>query len=149
MSQNLKVAWDSRSCLYLTMLFWPNRHGGCCTTQIPCFSKCLSPSSFQSVLKGREVIRRGAKWRVGNGESIKLWRDKWLPFLQSPSLQCPLTAKLQNAKVSFLINPSTRQWNTQLLPTLFSQMESDQITKIPLTCTISEDSIFWPYVQSG
>ena len=77
---------------------------------------------------------------MGNGESIKLWGDKWLPSLQSPSLQCPLTAELQNAKVSFLINPSTRQWNTQLLPTLFSQMESDQIAKIPLTRTVSEDS---------
>ena len=78
-----------------------------------------------------------------------LWGDKWLPSLQSPSLQCPLTTELQNAKVSFLINPSTRQWNTQLLPTLFSQMESDQIAKIPLTRTVSEDSIFWPHVQSG
>nr|POF23123.1 hypothetical protein CFP56_77193 [Quercus suber] len=28
-------------------------------------------------------------------------------------------------------------------------MESNQIVKIPLTRTISEDSLFWPYVQSG
>ena len=32
------------------MLFWPNKRGGCCTTQIICFTKCLSPSSFQTVL---------------------------------------------------------------------------------------------------
>ena len=42
---------------------------------------------------------------MGNGESIKLWGDKWLPSLQSPSLQSPLTAKLQNVTVSSLVNP--------------------------------------------
>ena len=29
--------------------------------------------SWKSILKGRSVIERGAKWRVGNGESIKIW----------------------------------------------------------------------------
>ena len=81
---------------------------------------------------GGEVIRRGAKWRVGNGESIKLWGDKWMPSLQNPSLQSPLTAKLQNATVSHLINPTTRQWDLQLLPNLFTQLEADLITQIPL-----------------
>ena len=76
--------------------------------------------AWRSILKGREVIRRGAKWRVGNGESIKLWGDKWLPLLQSPSLHSPLMAELQNATVSSLINTSTRQWNIQLLPNLFN-----------------------------
>ena len=68
--------------------------------------------------------------------------DKWLPSLQSPSLQSPLKAKLQNAKVSSLINHSTRQWNVQLLPNLFSQMETDQIAQIPLTRTTLKDSLF-------
>ena len=98
--------------------------------------------AWRSILKGREVIRRRVTWRVGNGESIKLWGDKWLPSLQSPSLQTPLTIELQNAKVSSLINHSTHQWNVQLLPNLFSQMKADQIAQLPLTRTTSEDSLF-------
>ena len=89
--------------------------------------------AWRSILKGREVISRGAKWRVGNGESIKLWGDKWLLSLQSLSLQSPLTAELQNAIVSSLINPSTHQWDIQLLPNLFNQVEANQIAQIPLT----------------
>ena len=81
--------------------------------------------AWRSILKGREVIRQGAKWRVGNGESIKLWGNKWLPSLQSPSFQSPFTAELENVTVSSLINPLTRQWNIQLLPNLFNQMEAD------------------------
>ena len=58
-------------------------------------------------------------------------------------------AELRNAMVSSLINPSTRQWDLHLLPNLFNKMEADQIAQIPLTRTTSEDSLFWPYVQSG
>lgn len=29
--------------------------------------------AWKSIMKEREVIQRGAKWRVRNGESIKLW----------------------------------------------------------------------------
>ena len=28
--------------------------------------------AWKSILKGQEVIKRGAKWRVGNGETIKI-----------------------------------------------------------------------------
>ena len=42
--------------------------------------------AWRSIMKGREVIWRGAKWRVGNGESIKLWGDSWLPSLTSPRI---------------------------------------------------------------
>ena len=60
--------------------------------------------AWKGILKGTEVIQRGAKWRVGNGNSIKLWGDKWLPSLTAPSLQGPLPAELQDATVSSLIN---------------------------------------------
>ena len=42
--------------------------------------------AWKSILIGREVIQKGTKWRVGNGESIKLWGNKWLPSLNYPSL---------------------------------------------------------------
>ena len=50
--------------------------------------------AWKSILKGKEVIWQGAKWRVGNGESIKLWGDNWLPSLQNLRLQSPLTTEL-------------------------------------------------------
>lgn len=35
--------------------------------------------AWKSILKGWEVIKKGAKWSVGNGSSIKIWSDSWLP----------------------------------------------------------------------
>ena len=72
-----------------------------------------------------------------------------VPSLQNPSLQSPFIVELKNAMVSHLSNPTTRQWDVQLLFNLFTHMEADLITQIPLGRTTSEDSLFWPYVQTG
>ena len=40
--------------------------------------------AWKSILKGRDAILRGAKWRVGNGETIRLWEGKCLPSVNSP-----------------------------------------------------------------
>jgi hypothetical protein len=28
---------------------------------------------------GLELLKKGAIWRVGSGESIRIWRDQWIP----------------------------------------------------------------------
>ena len=38
--------------------------------------------AWKSILKGREVIQKGAKWRVRNGENILIDQDRWLPDSQ-------------------------------------------------------------------
>ena len=48
--------------------------------------------------EAREVLQLGVRWRVGNGVSITIWKDKWLPF-QSSFLPMPR-----------LIDGETKQW---------------------------------------
>ena len=42
-----------------------------------------NPSSasyaWKSIIKGLEVIKRGTVWRIGDGTSIRIWQDRWLP----------------------------------------------------------------------
>jgi len=83
--------------------------------------------AWRSILRGREVIRPGAKWRVGDGEKIKIWGDKWLPFVHTPLVHGPLMAELQEAMVSSFINPVTRQWDHRLLQNSFIAEESELI----------------------
>ena len=105
--------------------------------------------AWRIILIGREVIRRRAKWRVANGESIKLWGDRWLPSLSHMSLQGPLRAKLQEATVSYLINLATHSWGSSTLSRSFSQDEINEIEKIQLSRKPCEDALLWPYMQSG
>jgi hypothetical protein len=39
-------------------------------------------------IKARKVLERGLVWRVGTGESIRVWGDKWL--IGSPPYRCNL-----------------------------------------------------------
>lgn len=36
---------------------------------------------WNSLLRVQELIDKVAQWRVGNGESIKIWAHRWLPTL--------------------------------------------------------------------
>ena len=47
--------------------------------------------AWRSILKSREVIKKGAHWRVGNGENILIYKDKWLPDPQYSKIQSLLT----------------------------------------------------------
>ena len=45
--------------------------------------------AWRSILRGRDVLKKGVCWRVGTGENIKLWADPWLPSLENSKLQSP------------------------------------------------------------
>jgi hypothetical protein len=34
--------------------------------------------AWRSICQARKVLEDGLLWRVGNGESIRIWDDKWL-----------------------------------------------------------------------
>ena len=122
------------------------------------FPTCLSmeaPSNssgsyaWRSILKGREVLWRGARWRVGNGESIKIWDYSWLPSLEHPIILSPVIDGSQEATVDYPINPTSRSWDKDVLLGYFAPMEADLILKIPLSPTNVEDKLIWPHVPNG
>ena len=38
--------------------------------------------AWKSILKGRELIKCGLKWRIGNGSQVRIFHDAWLPGYQ-------------------------------------------------------------------
>ena len=36
--------------------------------------------AWRSILKGREVLKEGMRWMIGDGSSIRIWSDSWLPL---------------------------------------------------------------------
>lgn len=62
--------------------------------------------AWKSILKGRDVIKRGARWRIGSGESVKIWNDSWLPSMNQTKIQSPMVDEFSDATVSALIRPS-------------------------------------------
>ena len=111
--------------------------------------ECDSGSyAWRSLLKGREVLWRGARWRVGNGEAIKIWEYPWLLSLEQLRVLSPAPEGLQEATVDYLINPTNRSWDTELLAGIFAPIKAALIQKIPLSPIIIEDKLIWPHVPN-
>ncbi|KAL4602466.1 hypothetical protein ACB092_10G054400 [Castanea dentata] len=89
--------------------------------------------AWKSILKGRELILKGALWRVGDGKQIKIWRDNWLPTRNQPKITSSMIFGQQNSSVEVLINQSTRRWREEVLDHCFDKAEAEAIKSIPLS----------------
>jgi hypothetical protein len=46
-------------------------------------------SSWSAISYGLELLKKGMVWRVGNGRSIRIWRDCWLPRISNGQVLTP------------------------------------------------------------
>ena len=70
--------------------------------------------AWRSILQARNVINKGAVWRVGDWSTIDVWGHRWLlahdrSKVISPRLSSPVM------HVKDLFYPSTRIWDSRLL----------------------------------
>ena len=86
-------------------------------------------------MKARKVISNGMGWRIGDGKSIDLYYDNWLPGGGSSKIISPRVPKLEGAKVSALIFQDIGPWDQTLLHQHFFTFEAQSIMAIPLCLT--------------
>jgi hypothetical protein len=93
---------------------------------------------WRSLLKGRDTLVKGIKWKVGDGRSINVWRDKWLPF--TPGGQQDENSGLL---VRDLIDEDRNWWNEALIDMVFDRRTAAAIKRIQLGNIHSKDQPFW------
>ena len=105
--------------------------------------------TWQSVLKGRELLKEGCLWRVRDGTKIKVFADKWLP--RSPNhVAHPLPQAFHmEATVSDLINQEHQVWREQIIRYCFPHAQDEEILNIPLSQTAREDTLIWGETKDG
>ena len=96
----------------------------------------------------RDVINKGAVWRVGNVESIKIWEHKWLTEF-SNSYVVSLRIDTEVSLVKDLFVAGRRVWDPGLVQRLFLPWEAELIQRI-LVCEESvADLLTWPLTPTG
>jgi ribonuclease HI len=103
--------------------------------------------SWRSIVRGIEALKKGLIWRVGNGESINIWNDPWIP---NAATRRPCTPKGRNilTRVSDLIDPVTGTWDEVLVRDIFWEMDAKLILSIPVRME-QEDFLAWHKENKG
>ena len=77
-----------------------------------------SSYAWKSILQAREVIHKGAIWRIKNGEAINIWDHHWLLELGCSKIVSP-RAGSNVVRVCDLFFPNSRTWDPGKLANCF------------------------------
>jgi hypothetical protein len=94
-------------------------------------------------LFGRELLQKVLCWGVGNGESIKIAKDKWIPnFL--PGTFSTLEPIPKNANVNLFLDENGA-WDMDTIRYFFTEEMADIIQRIHIRRYFSS----WPHARFG
>nr|POF22863.1 cellulose synthase-like protein e1 [Quercus suber] len=95
--------------------------------------KCHSSRSFawKDILKARKVISIGAKWIVGDGLSMSVFKDNWIPDASGGRVTSFALVGDANMKVADLIDTSLGCWKNQKIDECLVPFDAHRIKAIP------------------
>lgn len=104
---------------------------------------------WRSIWTARKVIEKGSCWVIGNGESVQMWKDRWLPTPDSFKVVSPRIPHADADLVANLIDRERKSWETAKVQSTFLPHEVEVIFGIPISPQLPEDSIIWTWSSNG
>lgn len=100
---------------------------------------------WRSILHGRDSILPNLRWSVGNGASIRIRGDCWLPMgpIYGPRAQS------EPVRVADIIDQDTQSWKIPLIRDFFDEQVLQEILSVPIRPLFSEDRIIWSATTTG
>ncbi|KAL3529595.1 hypothetical protein ACH5RR_008917 [Cinchona calisaya] len=102
---------------------------------------------WQSIMSVREFLGRGIRKRVGNGETINIWEDRWIPNNEDGRLKTKMPDNCQGKVGNQLIR--NFRWNKELIFQTFCREDAENILCIPISLAGRNDKLFWKYSANG
>ncbi|XP_071920662.1 uncharacterized protein [Coffea arabica] len=94
-----------------------------------------------------ELLQKGLWKRVGDGRSVRIWHDRWIPGLVDGRVHTAKPVGCQLEFVNELIEGG--KWNIDLLQHWFHVDVVNHITNIPHSLYDRKDRLFWNFSKSG
>ncbi|KAL0433046.1 UNVERIFIED_CONTAM: protein NO VEIN [Sesamum latifolium] len=104
--------------------------------------------TWRSLLGTRELLVAGLRWKVGDGSSIPIRGQPWLPRPSTFQLIARPATLMANTKVVALITVSG-VWDHELIRAEFSPLDAECILSIELRGSGAQDEIVWHYESNG
>lgn len=101
-----------------------------------------STYTWWSIWSAQRILEVGLRWKVGDGRSISILNDCWLPGVGNCRIQSDQISNEFNM-VSDLIVPNEGRWNILLVRSLFSKEEVKRVLCISVAASGQEDVQVW------
>ena len=105
--------------------------------------------TWRSLMAAQNLVKEGLRWRMGNGASIHVWEDRWLPVLSTYKVTSPRMFLQADILVQELINEDTTEWKSSVIDALFLPHEADIIKSIPISSRLPPDKLIWTETRNG
>ena len=94
-----------------------------------------------------ELLKKEIIWRVGNGKSIQIQRDQWIP--RQEGLKTSTFIRRSRLRwVNQLKRHDRKEWNVELIRQIFHDFDADKICKIHIPSSDTEDCIAWHHEKN-
>lgn len=97
----------------------------------------------------KNLVGSGSIMKVGNGVSIKVWEDPWIPDVDNTKISSPMVQGSETVKVSNLLTLKGMAGDYDYLKKLFTQEDVDRILKIPISSSQQDDRWMWLEDKKG
>lgn len=104
---------------------------------------------WRSILVAQDIVRKGCRRRIGNGDSTRVWKVLWLPCSENGFVTTDMPPELENITVQSLRVPGENNWDEEVLNDIFNSRDGELIKRIPLPVTSRHDSWFWVLDKKG
>jgi hypothetical protein len=88
--------------------------------------------AWRGIWKARHILMNGCRWRIGNGDNIKVMNEPWLRDLEGAWVPSPQDQGVYNLNVNDLMIPNVRMWDKGKVESLFPMHVAKRILDIPL-----------------
>lgn len=105
--------------------------------------------AWRSIQGACNIVSEGLIWRIGDGASVRIWGDKWLPNPSSYMVQSPEKIVDGAARVRDLFYQDVHGWNLRLLTQIFNAEEVQVIQSVPISFTKQPDTQVWRGTRTG
>ncbi|CAN0916241.1 Uncharacterized mitochondrial protein AtMg00310 [Linum grandiflorum] len=109
-----------------------------------------SPSYiWRSIQSTQAMIKRGYRWRLGDGNSIRVYLDLWLRDGDPTTIQSSALVGMEDLRVSDLLIPGLCEWDEGLLEELFQSRDVDCIRRLRAPRGDAIDERIWNFSRNG
>lgn len=104
---------------------------------------------WSGLWQAKEALKKGFKWVLGDGESIKVFGDQWVRGKENYRVDNTGTTTMSGMKACDLFLPGEKQWDNQKVHNLFSNCDTKAILAIPIPKYQVSDRLAWVHTVDG